>query len=349
MYKLTLLILHCLLFAVGIFTTDRALAAELKPIEIQMRRNIKLEFLPCPAGSYVMGKEDDNDTNSCTMAHNVTITRPFWLTKFKVTHDQWNVIQKPVKEKGKKRDKKSNEKKIEIVYNQVPVSKVSYLSVMEFCKHLNRKYRSKLPKGYVIRLPTEAEWEYALLANSSDFKDPYVSYLKGSYVEKEEAGKQIIVQSVDFERWVSAFKELPAEDRSWMMTKSLCLAGIKKPNKWGFYDMLGNGGEMMLDTIEQTPRTSEGHWLTDSVQQRQRLKYDADEKDPLRFSTQKFNACVVRGVSSNREDKRFSASAYSKIAYPTFIKWTLSHGISFRLCIGPDLVTEKKAQLKKKK
>ena len=62
MNKMLLAIVSILgLFAQG----DELASSNLKPIELPMPKNIKLEFMPCPAGSFMMGKEDDNDTNSC--------------------------------------------------------------------------------------------------------------------------------------------------------------------------------------------------------------------------------------------------------------------------------------------
>ena len=69
---------NCAFVALLVLNSFSLLAADdLKPIVIQMSRDVKMEFQPCPAGTFTMGKENDTKENSCTKAHKVTITRPF--------------------------------------------------------------------------------------------------------------------------------------------------------------------------------------------------------------------------------------------------------------------------------
>jgi len=74
-------------------------------------------------------------------AHDVEITKPFYLGETEVTQAQWQRVMgsNPSNWKG----------------NDLPVEQVSWEDAMEFCRKT----------GY--RLPTEAEWEYACRAGST--------------------------------------------------------------------------------------------------------------------------------------------------------------------------------------
>jgi formylglycine-generating enzyme required for sulfatase activity len=222
---------------------------------------------------------------------------------------------------------------------------------VDYCKHLNRRYKAKLPKGYVLRLPTEAEWEYALKANASDFSDPYVMYLQGSYAEKKEAEESIMVQDEDCEKWLSGFEALTEDDRKWAKEILLCPVGTKKPNQWGLYDMLSNGAEMTLDTLWEDAALH--RYYTHDI--KDEIKYAEEEVDPLRIGEldERFKPkggnrinSIIRG--SQLQEKRFVGDVNFKKFYPCDIKNNLLPSVSFRLCIGPDLVNEKKAERAKK-
>lgn len=128
----------------GVFTGNVAL-----PVPGGM----KLEMVKVPAGEFL---RDDGKT--------VRLTKSYWLGKYEVTNEQWRAVMSgrlasqdgtdlsdPSKWKGAKR----------------PVEGVSWNDTMDFCKRLNELYADKLPRGYRIDLPTEAQWEYACRAGTT--------------------------------------------------------------------------------------------------------------------------------------------------------------------------------------
>ena len=134
-----ILVIALMLSLVG---TLSLLAQEVKPGKtgvIDLGNDVKLEMLLIPAGKFKMGDPGKD--------HEVTLTKPFYMGKYEVTQEQWEVImgENPSTKKGVK----------------LPVTDVSWNDCQKFIKKLNAKTNG----GY--RLPTEAEWEYACRAGTS--------------------------------------------------------------------------------------------------------------------------------------------------------------------------------------
>jgi len=100
-----------------------------------------------------------------------------------------------------------------------PVEQLTWHEANEFCRKLSQA-PEEIAAGRVYRLPTAAEWHYACQAGTTTNL-----WLRNSFVWAEYA-------------WFG--------DNSDMQTHPV---GKKKPNPWGFYDMLGNVHEWCIDSV----------------------------------------------------------------------------------------------------
>ncbi len=193
------------------------------PVEITNSIGMKLVLIP--AGEFGMGSSES--------AHEVRITRPFYLGTYHVTRGQFRQFvaatdYKTDAEKGEKpgawglnSETRNGEFSLRYSWRNVgfeqtdehPVVCVSWNEAVAFCEWLRRK------EGKTYRLPSEAEWEYACRAGTTT-------------------------------RWYSGDDEAGLHDVAWFeknaggMTHSV---GEKKPNAWGLYDMHGNAWQWCAD------------------------------------------------------------------------------------------------------
>ena len=140
----------------------------------------------------------------------VTISKPFCIGVTEVTQAQWKVVMATEPWKGWKGWKVK-------MSAQNAASCISWDDATAFCKKLSQKV------GRTVRLPTEAEWEYACRAGS-----------KTKYYFGDDHSK--------------------LGDYAWYDKNAAALGdnyahpvGRKKPNAWGLYDMHGNVCEWCLD------------------------------------------------------------------------------------------------------
>ena len=166
-----------------------------------------MEFVGVPAGSFVMGSpQDEEGRRSDERQHEVRISRGFWMGKYEVTQGQWEAVM------GANPSFFFDECGV-----RCPVETVSWEDVQEFIRRLNAR---ETGRGYVYRLPTEAEWEYAARAGTTGVR----------YGE------------LDSIAWYS--------DNSDLKTHPV---GEKRANEWGLYDMLGNVWEWTADWYGDYP------------------------------------------------------------------------------------------------
>ena len=105
--------------------------------------SLGMEFILCPAGTFMMGGNRDGPV------HQVTLTRPFYLGRFPVTQAQWEAVM-------------GNNPSC-FTGAEHPVERVSWHDAQAFITTLNRQEGTNS-----YRLPTEAEWEYGASAGTTE-------------------------------------------------------------------------------------------------------------------------------------------------------------------------------------
>jgi formylglycine-generating enzyme required for sulfatase activity len=107
---------------------------------------MRVELVPVPPGEFLMGS--GNQFFSEAPAHRVQIRSGFFLGRYPITQAQWLVVMG--ENPSTFRDSPDR-----------PVDSVSWEQATRFCLRLS------VQSGHHLRLPSEAEWEYACRAGTS--------------------------------------------------------------------------------------------------------------------------------------------------------------------------------------
>jgi formylglycine-generating enzyme required for sulfatase activity len=221
-----------------------------------------IEMLLVPPGKFVMGMSpgDPDASNNEKPAHEVTITKPFYLGRTEVTEGQWiKAVGSPPMWSSKYDGLTIQESAL--LPGNYPVDHVNWTICREFCVQTE------------MRLPTEAEWEYACRAGVR----------KPRYSELDQITSQDVGLRPPFER----------------VTQKTFPVGQKAPNALGFYDMLGNVWEQVDDLYEANFYMSCAHGVIDPTGPT--AIYDLESMEPR--TIRGGSSIDLRDVRSSSRDK----------------------------------------------
>ncbi|MGH9900341.1 MAG: formylglycine-generating enzyme family protein [Pyrinomonadaceae bacterium] len=121
-----------------------------------VRNRVGMELIYVPPGSFMMGSESGDPDGK--PVRRVTISEGFYMGRHEVTQAQWQAVMGTTLRQ--QRDKANPLENIIVGEgDNYPLYYVSWEEAQEFIRRLNG-----MNDGYVYRLPTEAEWEYACRA-----------------------------------------------------------------------------------------------------------------------------------------------------------------------------------------
>ena len=223
-----------------------------------------MELVPCPAGSFTMGYEGGRES---FRPRPVRISRPFWAGRYPVTREQWNVFMPP---------QETNDLEAALGGDRGAVGGVDRAAATRFCGILTEKFGHLLPRGYVFRLPTLAEYEYLTRANTVDPKDPY-----SSPTSPQAGGARHSEIAVGTDGKEELLRRCGLTLGELLHTKAYLRptvrVGLRRPNRWGIYDCLGNADAWVLDLFPRRILAGRPWWMKGM----EGLPYPDQAVDPL--------------------------------------------------------------------
>ena len=295
-----------------------------QPLVLDLGDGVKMEMVGCPAGKFLMTGYPSVER------HTVEITRPFWIGKYPVTIKQWEQSMSKVYPLPGVKPRDMDPNLPVQVMNNVLMGGMSRTTIEEFAARLTRKFKNRLPTGYVFRLPTEAEWEYTLKAGS---------WKAGSWELTDIAKKDRIAESfVVYEDSESYWLPRGCDPKLFNQkyhTAPYIPVGRRKPNAWGIYDMGGCALECCLDSTKSLTSEDQRRW-----HESHRQDFVNNVKDPLIFDENRaFCSCRYGFATAEGRHSPFAAGGRVSIGYRLNGKWFAV--IKLRLVVGPDLLKER--------
>jgi formylglycine-generating enzyme required for sulfatase activity len=210
-----------------------------------------MEFVSIRPGSFLMGcSVGDNECYSDEKpAHQVTITRSFEIGKFPVTQGQYEELMG------------TNPSYFPGPTN--PVEGVNWDDAQKFCEKFNAR-----KDGFLYRLPTEAEWEYAARAGNAAPRYGELDQIAWHHGNSDGTTHPI---------------------------------GLQRPNAWGLFDTLGNVWEWVQDRYAadyygRSPLRDPAGAATGDYRIARGGSWRGIARGPSRVSSRYILKCTVRSI-----------------------------------------------------
>ena len=184
------------------------------PLVLKIGEALTLKCVLLPSGRFLQGSPFYQRRYQDEYPHEVVLTRPFYMSEIPVTQEMFKAVMNTAPAPGEG--------------SLLPVEQVPWADIEEFCRLVSRQ------NGVTVRLPTDAEWEYAARVGTSNpcFPEKYQDQIS------ETGGKP---------------NTTPVR--------------TKKPNAWGLYDMLCSGwhvtGDFKADNVRVAQVDPRGPAATD--------------------------------------------------------------------------------------
>jgi len=224
-----------------------------KELSLDLGGGATMKLACIPPGAFMMGSPvSETDRSDDESRHRVTITKGFYMGRTEVTVAQFRVFTSDsgyktlAEEDGWAQGFGGSADQVEGASwrrpgfpqdDDHPVVCIAWRDAVEFAKWLSKK------SGRPVRLPTEAEWEYACRAGTA------TAYPWGESPDDGKGWANVSDQAA--QRQFPSFKAFNWDD-GYVYTSPVARF---RPNAFGLYDMIGNAWEWTADYYADYPKT----------------------------------------------------------------------------------------------
>ena len=248
-----------------------------REIDFKLSNGATMTFCAVPKGKFTMSNVNGQKTKS----HKVELTYAFWMTKYCVTAEQR-------REYGRY-DCEGACRTLEKTFPNDPVYCAFNRREWEgYCRFLTERYREQIPEGYVFRLPTEAEFEWAFVGDEKrEARTVPAGRNSGDRKSMERFAKRLKKEGLSLAR--------DMDGRGFVQSENLCLGGIADPNAWGIYDLWLDGWTQWTEDLYDFDVTGSSFGNPE-----RNVVYREREKDPFHWDGSAAKGGLLRGGRSGR-------------------------------------------------
>jgi uncharacterized protein (TIGR02996 family) len=211
----------------------KMLESGVEPCMPELVNSLGMELVLIPPGRFQMGSPFSEPYHSPDEgpAHEVTLTRAFYLGRFPVTQREYREVTGLKPSHFAPDGPLPYYRLTDVDTSRFPVDSVDYEDALAFCERLSSRPEERRA-GRRYRLPTEAEWEYACRAGTSGV------FYHGESLSSDQAN-------------FDGNYPYGGAGRGRYL-KRTCPVGEYPPNAFGLHDMLGNVWEWCADWFGET-------------------------------------------------------------------------------------------------